>query len=149
MDRLKSIARMKGTGSWVKVTENHHENRMHGIHFGSKHPLHQLLALFSSSRTRPGTEVLLKGRFCKMKHRRLFAALAVLCLLAGSAFAVAKLMPAVVDDEKCMGCGTCAETCPVQAISLNDQGIAVVDKEKCTGCKKCINVCPNEAISAE
>ena len=40
-------------GSWVKVTENHHENRMHGIHFGSKHPLHQLLALFSSSRTRP------------------------------------------------------------------------------------------------
>jgi Fe-S-cluster-containing hydrogenase component 2 len=96
-----------------------------------------------------GTEVLLKGRFCKMKHRRLFAALAVLCLLAGSAFAVAKLMPAVVDDEKCMGCGTCAETCPVQAISLNDQGIAVVDKEKCTGCKKCINVCPNEAISAE
>jgi hypothetical protein len=39
--------------SWVKVTENHHENRMHGIHFGSKHPLHQLLALFSSSRTRP------------------------------------------------------------------------------------------------
>jgi len=39
--------------SWVKVTENHHENRMRGIHFGSKHPLHHLLALFSSSRTRP------------------------------------------------------------------------------------------------
>ena len=37
----------------MKVTENHHENRMHGIHFGSKHPLHQLLALFHSSRTRP------------------------------------------------------------------------------------------------
>jgi ferredoxin len=84
-----------------------------------------------------------------MINRRLLAVLAVLCLVAGSAFAVAKLMPAVVDDEKCMGCGRCAEKCPVQAISLNDQGIAVVDKDKCTGCKKCVDVCPNEAISAE
>jgi hypothetical protein len=41
------------SGSWVKVTENHHENRMHGIHYDSKHPLRRMLALFSSSRTRP------------------------------------------------------------------------------------------------
>jgi hypothetical protein len=40
-------------GSWVNVTENHRENRMHRIHFGIKHPLSHLLALFSSSRTRP------------------------------------------------------------------------------------------------
>jgi 3-mercaptopyruvate sulfurtransferase SseA len=40
------------TGSWVNVTENHRENRMHRIHFGIKHPLSHLLALFSSSRTR-------------------------------------------------------------------------------------------------
>ena len=37
----------------MKVTENHHENRLHGIHFGSRHPLRYLLALFSRSRTRP------------------------------------------------------------------------------------------------
>ena len=84
-----------------------------------------------------------------MNHRRLFAALAVLCLLIGSAFAVAKLMPAVVDEQKCIGCEACVEKCPVKAISSNDQGIAVVDKEKCTGCNRCVNACPNEALSVK
>lgn len=84
-----------------------------------------------------------------MNHRRLFAALAVLCLLIGSAFAVAKLMPAVVDEQKCIGCGACFEKCPVNAISSNDQGIAVVEKEKCTGCKKCFDACPTEALSVK
>jgi len=84
-----------------------------------------------------------------MNHRRLFAALAVLCLLIGSAFAVAKLMPAVVDEQKCIGCGACVEKCPVIAISSNDQGIAIVDKEKCTGCKRCVDSCPSEALSVK
>jgi NAD-dependent dihydropyrimidine dehydrogenase PreA subunit len=85
--------------------------------------------------------------FKKMKHTRLFVALAVLCLLIGSAYAVAKLMPAVVDENKCIGCGACVEKCPAGATSLNDQDIAVVDKEKCTGCGKCARSCPVEAIS--
>jgi ferredoxin len=84
-----------------------------------------------------------------MNRRRLFAVLAVLCLLIGSAFALAKLMPAVVDEQKCIGCEACVEKCPVEAISLNDQGIAVVDKEKCTGCKRCVDACPNEALSVK
>jgi len=82
-----------------------------------------------------------------MKHARLFVALAVLCLLVGSAYAVAKLLPATVDGNKCIGCGACIEECPAKAISLDDQGIAVVDKEKCTGCGKCARSCPVEAIS--
>ena len=82
-----------------------------------------------------------------MKHMRLFAALAVICLLIGSAYAVAKLMPAVVDNEKCTGCGKCVERCPEGAITLNEQGIAVVDKEKCTGCNKCSKACPALAIA--
>lgn len=84
-----------------------------------------------------------------MKHTRLIVALAVLCLLVGSAYAVAKLMPAVVDESKCIGCAACVQECPFGAISLNDQGFAVVDKEKCTGCGKCTKACPVEAISTE
>jgi len=52
-----------------------------------------------------------------MKHMKLFAVLAALCLLAGSAFAVSKLMPAVVDQKECLGCGKCVEKCPEGAIT--------------------------------
>lgn len=84
-----------------------------------------------------------------MKHQRFLAMLAVLCLLIGSAYAVAKLMPAVVDEKKCIGCGDCVEKCPLGAITLNEDGLAEIDKEKCTGCLKCAKACPNEAISSE
>ena len=82
-----------------------------------------------------------------MKNTRVIAVLAVLCLLLGSAYAVAKLMPAVVDDTKCTGCGKCVDRCPEGAISLNSSGYAVVDKDKCTGCGKCTKACPFEALS--
>lgn len=84
-----------------------------------------------------------------MKHQKFLVLLAVICILAGSAYAVATLMPAVVDEKKCLDCGVCVEKCPNGAIALNNDGIAVVDKDKCTGCLKCAKVCPNEAISAE
>jgi pyruvate formate lyase activating enzyme len=85
----------------------------------------------------------------KMKHQKFLVVLAVICLLAGSAYAVATLMPAVVDEKKCLGCGACVEKCPNGAITLANNGLASIDKEKCTGCLKCAKVCPNEAISAE
>ena len=84
-----------------------------------------------------------------MKHIKLLAVLAALSLLAGSAFAVAKLVPATVDENRCMGCGACIDTCPAGAVTLNDKGVAVVDEDKCTGCKKCVNACAEEAISLE
>lgn len=52
---------------------------------------------------------------------------------------------AVVDKEKCICCGICADACPEQAISIDDE--AVIDPGKCNACGTCISVCPNEAIS--
>ena len=52
-----------------------------------------------------------------------------------------------VDIEKCAGCGTCAEACPVEAISLVG-GTAKVDQERCTDCEACVEVCPNGAMLA-
>ena len=42
-------------------------------------------------------------------------------------------MAVIVDLEKCTGCGTCEEGCPVEAIKVeNDK--AVVDAETCVDC---------------
>ena len=58
-------------------------------------------------------------------------------------------MPAVVDRDECVGCGTCVEECPEEAISMDDQEIAVVDANKCTECGSCVEACPSEALSME
>ena len=55
-------------------------------------------------------------------------------------------MAAKVDEEKCTGCESCVEECPVEAIKLIDN-IARIDPELCTDCGTCIDACPVEAIS--
>jgi len=51
---------------------------------------------------------------------------------------------AVVDSEKCTGCGVCEDVCPASAIEVNEQ--AVINTDACTGCAVCVSECPNEAI---
>lgn len=51
-----------------------------------------------------------------------------------------------VDEELCIGCGTCVERCPVDAIQLNSDDIAFVDKNVCIGCGVCAHFCPENAI---
>ena len=57
-------------------------------------------------------------------------------------------MAVLVDKEKCTGCGTCIDACPLSAIELQD-GLAVIDEETCGECGACVDVCPEEAISIE
>jgi len=55
-------------------------------------------------------------------------------------------MAVIVDGEKCTGCGTCVEVCPVEALKVENEK-AVVDEEACIDCGTCIEECPEEAIS--
>ena len=56
-------------------------------------------------------------------------------------------MAAIIDLEKCTGCGDCVDTCPLSAISMNDEPKAVVNEDECTDCAVCVDTCSNEAIS--
>ena len=46
----------------------------------------------------------------------------------------------------CLGFGSCAETCPEQAISIRD-GVAVVNRSRCVSCGLCAKICPRGLIS--
>lgn len=54
----------------------------------------------------------------------------------------------MVIDENCVGCGSCVDSCPVEAISLVEE-TAVIDKELCIECESCFDVCPFDAIHQE
>lgn len=55
------------------------------------------------------------------------------------------MFESIIDEEKCISCGSCVDRCPVEAISLED--FAIVNRNKCLGCGLCANVCTEEAIS--
>lgn len=56
-------------------------------------------------------------------------------------------MPRVI-DEKCIKCGSCADTCPTSCISEGDK-IFVINPDECIDCGACEEVCPTDAISEE
>jgi benzoyl-CoA 2,3-dioxygenase component A len=51
----------------------------------------------------------------------------------------------VIDPEICIRCNTCEETCPVDAVTHDDNNY-VVDPDKCNFCLDCISPCPTGAI---
>lgn len=68
-----------------------------------------------------------------------------------------------IDPTKCKECSKCAQacpynaiadlvrpckkSCPVDAISMDENSIVVIDEEKCINCGNCIKNCPFGAIS--
>ena len=56
-------------------------------------------------------------------------------------------MPVKINLDGCIGCGACIGSCPVESLSMNDEGKAVVDEATCIDCGACLGTCPTEAIT--
>lgn len=52
---------------------------------------------------------------------------------------------AFVISDSCVKCGSCADQCPVVAISEGDDKF-VIDADVCVSCGSCAAQCPVEAI---
>lgn len=62
-----------------------------------------------------------------------------------SSFKEASLSPAYIVSEKCNGCGTCIDVCPVQCIESRRTPV-YIRQEDCLHCGSCANVCDKHAI---
>jgi ferredoxin len=61
-------------------------------------------------------------------------------------------MRAIVDEETCIGCGLCAETCPEVFEMIDDKARSKVDEvpeNVVETCKEAAENCPVEAIQIE
>ena len=54
-----------------------------------------------------------------------------------------------IDEEKCIGCGACADACHEGAIEMVDGKAKLVREDYCDGLGDCLPVCPVDAISFE
>jgi ferredoxin len=58
-------------------------------------------------------------------------------------------MPVKIDEDECVQCGTCIETCSEGAITGEAGETPKVDASKCKDCGDCISECPSSAITKE
>jgi heterodisulfide reductase subunit A len=67
-------------------------------------------------------------------------------------------------EDKCNGCGICAQKCPIEAVDVYNEGLSnrsaiyveypqavplkyMIDREKCIGCGTCYEICKAKAIA--
>ena len=51
----------------------------------------------------------------------------------------------VIMEDKCKGCGICAESCPVKAITMEGK-LPVINRKICIRCYCCQELCPNDCV---
>lgn len=52
-----------------------------------------------------------------------------------------------IEKDVCIACGACEPVCPVECISVQDDGKRVISEADCIDCGACADVCPVECIS--
>ena len=59
------------------------------------------------------------------------------------------LIDPVVDVDKCIGCETCVQVCPVNLFEMQDGHARFIQErvDECTACETCVNSCPASALS--
>ena len=50
------------------------------------------------------------------------------------------------DAERCVGCETCIERCPPEALTMGEANVPVVNTDRCFGCGVCATGCSEGAI---
>ncbi len=53
----------------------------------------------------------------------------------------------IVDQNKCIGCGTCIKVCPAGVYKIVQGKAHVVNPDACLVCRACITHCPVNAIT--
>jgi NAD-dependent dihydropyrimidine dehydrogenase PreA subunit/nitroreductase len=51
-----------------------------------------------------------------------------------------------IEEEQCIGCGSCVDICHEHCIRLVD-GVASIEHALCSTCTQCIAICPEQALS--
>ena len=56
-------------------------------------------------------------------------------------------MAVTIDQDACLGCSACVDTCPQQVLELVDDKATVANPDDCVECGACESACPAEAIT--
>lgn len=55
----------------------------------------------------------------------------------------------VIDEDLCVGCGRCINSCPTNALEFRGEKASLRDEKLCDGFGSCIAVCPENALYLE
>ena len=53
----------------------------------------------------------------------------------------------IIDEDTCIGCGICVDTCPQEVLEVGDGIVQVVNEEACIACSDCLEECPMGSIT--